>query len=168
MSRKAAPFPPAITSVSPLAFITCFHMSHAVPIVHRSVPRFIFSHVDISNKILSKWRGGLNNRGEVGQAVKTLKELEENGPYPNVVTYNTVINAFCKQGLLKEGLVVFSGMLKKGIEPNVYTYQILLDAFYGQRMFCKAEAMISTMKQQRIKFNVVTRHICSKIGKKRS
>lgn len=50
MSHKAAPLPPGITSVSPLAFITCFHMSYAVPIVHRSVPRFIFSYVDISNQ----------------------------------------------------------------------------------------------------------------------
>ncbi|TYG87872.1 hypothetical protein ES288_A13G249700v1 [Gossypium darwinii] len=102
------------------------------------------------------------------EAVKMLKELEENGPHPNVVTYNTVINAFCKQGMLKEGLVVFSGMLKKGIEPNLYTYNILLEAFYEQRMLCRAEATIVRMKQQRIKFNVVTRDICNKIGKKRS
>ncbi|KAG8471657.1 hypothetical protein CXB51_036961 [Gossypium anomalum] len=83
-----------------------------------------------------------------------LKELEENGSHPNIVTYGTVINAFCKQGMLKEGLVVLSRMLKKGIEPNIYIYDILLEAFYKQRMLCRAEAMIARMKQQRIKFNV--------------
>ncbi|KAK8575328.1 hypothetical protein V6N13_033424 [Hibiscus sabdariffa] len=49
---------------------------------------------------------------------------------PNLVSYNTVINAFCEMGSLDSARLMLDEMEKKGVQPDVITFNTLLDNFY--------------------------------------
>ncbi|KAI4982042.1 hypothetical protein ZWY2020_022534 [Hordeum vulgare] len=54
---------------------------------------------------------------------------------PNVVTYNTVIGGFFKEGEVSKACNLFHEMVQQGVVPNVVTYSLIIDAL------CKARAM---------------------------
>ncbi|RYR31155.1 hypothetical protein Ahy_B01g055945 [Arachis hypogaea] len=55
----------------------------------------------------------------------------ENGDFvwPNSVTYNSIINGFCKNGKLLLAEEMLRKMVKIGIEPSVRTYATLIDGY---------------------------------------
>lgn len=60
----------------------------------------------------------------VGKEV--LERCQELGFVVDVVTYNTVMDHFCKKGKWLRVLKLFTDLLKKPIAPNVQTYNILI------------------------------------------
>ncbi|KAK8546760.1 hypothetical protein V6N13_093803 [Hibiscus sabdariffa] len=48
---------------------------------------------------------------------------------PNLVSYNTVINAFCEMGSLDSARLMLDEMEKKGVQPDVITFNTLLHSF---------------------------------------
>ncbi|KAK8517363.1 hypothetical protein V6N12_032555 [Hibiscus sabdariffa] len=48
---------------------------------------------------------------------------------PNLVSYNTVINAFCEMGSLDSARLMLDEMEKKGVQPDVITFNTLLHGF---------------------------------------
>ncbi|GMJ14625.1 Ribosomal Pentatricopeptide Repeat Protein 3b [Hibiscus trionum] len=49
---------------------------------------------------------------------------------PDLVSYNTVIKAFCEMGSLDSARLMLDEMEKKGVQPDVITFNTLLHNFY--------------------------------------
>lgn len=48
--------------------------------------------------------------------------MEGNGFCPSIVTYNSLISAYARDGLLDEAMDLKKKMTGKGIKPDVLTY----------------------------------------------
>lgn len=59
-------------------------------------------------------------------AVALLRDMEVNGPEPNIFTYNTIIRTFANGGRLQEALSVLSSIRSHGLMPDRYTFTTLL------------------------------------------
>ena len=55
--------------------------------------------------------------------------MVEWGCSPNVVSYNTLINGFCKEKRIDEEINLFHVMSNKGVTPDVVTYSTLIGGF---------------------------------------
>jgi pentatricopeptide repeat protein len=58
---------------------------------------------------------------------KLLNEMQRDGRVPGVVTYNALMNGFCKQGQMKNAKMLLHAMINMGVVPNDITFNILLD-----------------------------------------
>ncbi|KAG5022169.1 hypothetical protein JHK85_018511 [Glycine max] len=74
---------------------------------------------------------GVCKIGETRAAIELLRMIDggltepDVGISANVVTYNTLIHGFCKEGKMKEAKNVLAVMLK--VKPDVITYNTLMD-----------------------------------------
>ncbi|KAG6432942.1 hypothetical protein SASPL_104536 [Salvia splendens] len=62
------------------------------------------------------------------------------GLVPNEVTYNTLINGFCKEGNFHQALVLHAEMVRNGLSPTVVTYTSLINSM------CKARNLRRAME----------------------
>jgi pentatricopeptide repeat protein len=67
--------------------------------------------------------------GQWKEAIRILKEMSRDGQRPNVVTYNMLIDCFCKSGWRAEAREIFNSMIESGEKPNVATYRSLLHGY---------------------------------------
>ncbi|THG19695.1 pentatricopeptide repeat-containing protein At1g55890, mitochondrial-like [Camellia sinensis] len=67
---------------------------------------------------------------------------------PDVVSYNTVIKAFCEMGSLDSAVSMVDEMEKNGLEPDLITFNTLLDAFYGDDRFSDGEKIWARMEKK--------------------
>lgn len=102
---------------------------HALVITLGSFPTQepVFLH----NNIISKYAA----LGDIPMARKLFDEM----PHRNVVTYNSMITCYVRDGILEEALVLFSEMRKRGFKPTEFTFGGLLscrwmDVFEGMQL----------------------------------
>lgn len=74
---------------------------------------------------------------------EVLERCEELGFEVDVVTYNTVMDHFCKKMKWLRVLKLFTDLLKKPITPNVQTYNILISCLCRAGKFQLAEFVFS-------------------------
>ena len=48
---------------------------------------------------------------------------------PSVRTFNILVDALCKEGMLIEAKKVFDKMIQRGVEPDVVSYNSLIDGY---------------------------------------
>ncbi|KAI5314497.1 hypothetical protein L3X38_043673 [Prunus dulcis] len=56
--------------------------------------------------------------------------MERNGCLPNVVTYNTLIDAYCKLNRIDQAFELLRLMALKGLEPNLISYNVVINSGY--------------------------------------
>ncbi|KAM7466417.1 hypothetical protein LguiB_013979 [Lonicera macranthoides] len=56
-------------------------------------------------------------------------EMVDRNVSPDVHTFNIVVDAFCKEGMVKEAEDVLEVMIKRGEFPTVVTYSALMDGY---------------------------------------
>ncbi|KAL5214226.1 hypothetical protein ABZP36_003378 [Zizania latifolia] len=78
----------------------------------------------------------------VGKEV--LERCEELGFVVDVVTYNTVMNHFCKKRKWLRALKLFTDLLKRPITPNVQTYNIFISCLCRAGKFQFAKFVFSS------------------------
>ena len=72
----------------------------------------------------------LGHFADVGRSVRlveTLKEMKELGHRPNILTYNSAMELFGKQGMEDEAWALVDDMKALGIMPDIETYKFLLE-----------------------------------------
>ncbi|KAL0291411.1 UNVERIFIED_CONTAM: Pentatricopeptide repeat-containing protein, mitochondrial [Sesamum radiatum] len=69
---------------------------------------------------------------------------------PNVISYTSVIRAFCQMGSLDTAMSMLGDMEKNDVEPNAVTFNTLLGAFYKSGRFSEAENLWSLMEEKRV------------------
>ena len=66
---------------------------------------------------------------------ETLRELLEKGIKPDIISYDTVIYAYCRNGRMREASRIFSEMKDSGIVPDVVTYNTFVASYVADSMF---------------------------------
>ncbi|PON50139.1 Pentatricopeptide repeat [Trema orientale] len=66
---------------------------------------------------------------------------------PDLVSYNTVIKAFCEMGSLDSAVSVLDEMEKKGLKPDVISFNTLLNGFYAKGRFADGEKTWGLMEK---------------------
>ncbi|XP_062183656.1 pentatricopeptide repeat-containing protein At1g63080, mitochondrial-like [Phragmites australis] len=75
---------------------------------------------------------------------EVLERCQELGFVVDVVTYNTVMDHFCKKGKWLRVLKLFTDLLKKPITPNVQTYNIFISCLCRAGKFQFAKFVFSS------------------------
>ncbi|XP_012453144.1 pentatricopeptide repeat-containing protein At1g52620-like [Gossypium raimondii] len=73
-----------------------------------------------------------------GGALRMFKQMVKRKCNPNVVTYTSLINGFCRNGDLSTAEKAFKEMQSCGLEPNVVTYTIPTGSFCKEGKLAKA------------------------------
>ncbi|KAB5533846.1 hypothetical protein DKX38_016932 [Salix brachista] len=79
------------------------------------------------------------------------KELEIE---PDLVSYNTVLKAFCEMGSLDSAVTLLDEMEKKGLESDLITFNTLLNGFYAKGRFVDGERIWEQMKEKNVEPDV--------------
>ncbi|KGN49161.1 hypothetical protein Csa_004308 [Cucumis sativus] len=91
------------------------------------------------------------NSKEFDQLETIFREVpQEVSIEADVVSYNIVINAYCKMGALDKAILFFNDMEKNGTEPNLVTFNTLLTALYSKGQFLDGESMWARMENKNI------------------
>ncbi|KAK4436831.1 Pentatricopeptide repeat-containing protein, mitochondrial [Sesamum alatum] len=69
---------------------------------------------------------------------------------PNVISYTSVIRAFCEMGSLDAAMSMLDDMEKNDVVPNAVTFDTLLGAFYSSGRFSEAEKLWSLMEEKKV------------------
>ncbi|CAK7350829.1 unnamed protein product [Dovyalis caffra] len=70
---------------------------------------------------------------------------------PDLVSYNTVMKAFCEMGSLDSAVSLLDEMEKKGLEPGLITFNTLLNGLYANGRFDVGERIWGRMKEKNVK-----------------
>lgn len=62
-----------------------------------------------------------------------LNKILAGGLVPSTVTYNSLINGWCKSGNIDQKVKCFCKMIGDNVEPNVITYTTLIDSLCNAR-----------------------------------
>lgn len=71
---------------------------------------------------------------------------------PDIISYNTMIKAFCEVGSMDMAVSLLDEMDKNGVKPNLITFNILLGSLYkgDADKFSKAETFWSLMQEKEV------------------
>ncbi|XVE94170.1 hypothetical protein REPUB_Repub01dG0258800 [Reevesia pubescens] len=72
----------------------------------------------------------LSANKEIGIASKLFDIILLLGPLPNVVTFSTLINMYCKDGKLDKAFELYNIMILRNLLPDVIMYAILIDGYF--------------------------------------
>ncbi|XP_023753083.1 pentatricopeptide repeat-containing protein At2g28050 [Lactuca sativa] len=117
------------------ALLRCEHLGLGLVFFYKIVE----SGMDVSIVI-----DGLCQNGEIRRA-RQLVEAVCRSVEPNVITFNTLVNACCERKNLKELDLVLLLMEKQGVERNLETYKLIIDGFLSFGNLGGAERMIAEM-----------------------
>ncbi|GBE77871.1 predicted protein [Sparassis crispa] len=98
--------------------------------------------------------GLLFNQREI-EARNLLQQLQTEGPKPDIVTFNTILRYYGKQGDLKQLADVLEMIEPAGIVGDVFTFSIVLSALLKVRDDAP-QIVISLMKKQGVEPNAAT------------
>lgn len=68
--------------------------------------------------------------GSILKAYKDLAHLADTGNSPDIVTYNVLINGFCKAGNIDGALKLLNVLQLKGLSPDSVTYNTLINGLH--------------------------------------
>ncbi|KAF7810176.1 pentatricopeptide repeat-containing protein [Senna tora] len=60
------------------------------------------------------------------EVMEDFREFKQAGLKGDVVLYSALIDALCKNGLLKSAVMLLDEMTKEAIRPNIITYKLQL------------------------------------------
>ncbi|KAG1326297.1 pentatricopeptide repeat-containing protein, mitochondrial-like [Cocos nucifera] len=69
---------------------------------------------------------GLCCEGFLSEAEDLALQLREEGLSPDVITYGTLISAYCKVSNMKKAIEIYEKMVKLGLKPTLATYHELI------------------------------------------
>ncbi|XWS19494.1 hypothetical protein CRYUN_Cryun31cG0020900 [Craigia yunnanensis] len=105
-------------------------------------------------------RGLLSFNALMGACVNAKKFDKVNGFFkelpeklsiePDLVSYNTVIKAFCEMGSLDSASLMLDEMEKKGVEPDLITFNTLLNESFKNGRFVDGEKIWGKMVEKNV------------------
>ncbi|KAJ6414110.1 hypothetical protein OIU84_006848 [Salix udensis] len=101
----------------------------------------------------------MQKKGETRKAVKLLDEMFEKGLNPSHVTYNTLMDGYCREGNLRAALIVRTRMERKGKQANVVTYNVLIKGFCLKGKLEDANGLLNEMLERGLVPNRTTYEI---------
>ncbi|ERM97018.1 hypothetical protein AMTR_s00122p00003330 [Amborella trichopoda] len=108
--------------------------------------------VEAASLVEETYHNGWESRGEMG----LLEDMSKSGLKPNVITYTTLINRFCKINNASSASAVSREMRKRGCFSNIVTYNALIDGLSNAGRKEEAVALLDEMHQSGLYQDVVT------------
>ncbi|CAI9286828.1 unnamed protein product [Lactuca saligna] len=87
---------------------------------------------------------------DLEKGLEFFAEMQKNGCLPNVVTYNTLIDAYCKSRKLDDAFKLFKTMTNKDLEPNLISYNVILNGLAREWRMNETDEVLEEMKHKRI------------------
>lgn len=112
--------------------------------VYLNLKNHIAPSVETYNILVHGWCKGAR---KIDEANKTVKDMEEHGFSPDVVTYTNFIDAYCREKDFRKVDAIFKEMQMKGCSPNVVTYTTTMKALGKAKELNKALDVYEKMKQ---------------------
>ncbi|GAB2287575.1 hypothetical protein Dimus_021947 [Dionaea muscipula] len=82
---------------------------------------------------------------EQAEYVVELMRDRGNGCQPDLVSYNILINGYCKIQKIDKALNLFQEICRRGLTPNTVTYSILLDGLFKANRPQRAKVLLKDM-----------------------
>ncbi|XP_010552369.1 PREDICTED: pentatricopeptide repeat-containing protein At3g13150 [Tarenaya hassleriana] len=103
------------------------------------------------NALLSAY---VNSR-KYDEAMKVLREFPEKlGITPDLVSYNTMIKAFCRKGSSSDVLSIFEELETNGFEPDLITFNTMFEAFYSKGWISEGDKLWDLMESRSLVPNI--------------
>ena len=93
--------------------------------------------------------------------MRLFKTMIGYGALPNIFTYNSVLDALCKEGKTTEALNLVDEMFRRGEKPDVVTYNSLIKGLCRTRQWKEATRLFDEMVCHGILPNFITLKILS-------
>ncbi|KAK3229355.1 hypothetical protein Dsin_001236 [Dipteronia sinensis] len=92
------------------------------------------------------------------RAKDLMEEMVTKGIDPDVVTYNTLINGYCNNGIVDEALKVKTIMEWKDFEPNVVTYNTISSCLCKLKLYEEVKTWLFAMIKRGFTPNVAMKN----------
>lgn len=114
------------------------------------------------NRAMSKLR---HDEKDLLQMVSVFQSMldDPDVPFPDVVSFNIVIDTLGKHGHLPFMIEYFCIMIEYGIRPSVITFTSMLDACTKQNDVHQACILLQIMQAMGIESNEITRTVLSRL-----
>ncbi|CAN6236944.1 unnamed protein product [Urochloa humidicola] len=106
--------------------------------------------------------GDLATARKLFDGMRMSEEGGKSGAFPNVVTYTTMIRAYCAKGLADEALGLLKLMVANGVPPNRITYNTMVQGFCeaGRMELVKEVFEMDSFKPDTCTFNTLMAAHC--------
>ncbi|XP_019090468.1 PREDICTED: pentatricopeptide repeat-containing protein At5g18475-like [Camelina sativa] len=81
--------------------------------------------------------------------------ISKEGFSPDPVTFNVIINGFCRSGEVERAKMILDFMKKNGCNPNVYNYSALMNGYSREGKVQEAKRIFREVKQNGLKLDTV-------------
>jgi len=132
-----------------MALLRCQHLVLGLVFFYNMVE----SGIDVSVYSLTVMVDGLCKSGEIKRARELVEAVCKNIE-PNVITFNTLVDACCKRWNFKELDLVLISMKKTGVELNSETHKFLIDGYLSSGNLVDAERTIMKMHDKDLNVEV--------------
>jgi pentatricopeptide repeat protein len=99
---------------------------------------------------------GLLDHANAETAFSIFQRMQDEGPKPDLVSYNTVLTYHGRQGNFKAMAAVVTQMASAGVPGDVFTYSTILSALLKAGRADAPEMVINIMRKQGVKASVAT------------
>ncbi|XP_020574900.1 pentatricopeptide repeat-containing protein At3g04130, mitochondrial-like [Phalaenopsis equestris] len=82
----------------------------------------------------------------IEEAIWTTQEMRGYGFRPSVITYSTILKAYCKQSDFRKVFELLDEMVAEDCAPNVVTYTIIINSLARSRDFEEVLSVVNRMK----------------------
>ncbi|KAJ9550477.1 hypothetical protein OSB04_014522, partial [Centaurea solstitialis] len=114
--------------------------------------------------------------GKTDEAGKLVERIREDGlvpndlrdmqvdkelglPQPNTITYNLMLDGFCKEGMIEEAKILVESVKESGVSLEVESYNIWLLGLVRNAKLLEAQLVLNEMAEKGIRPTIVTYNI---------
>ncbi|KAL0351530.1 UNVERIFIED_CONTAM: hypothetical protein Scaly_1541700 [Sesamum calycinum] len=110
---------------------------------------------------------GLTKSGDMEEATKMMKLLENRGLKPDVYTYSVIMSGYAKGGAMEEACKIYDEAKKRHAKLSPVTFHTLIRGFCKLEQYDKAVSLIGEMKQHGVnpnhdEYNKLIKSLCLK------
>ncbi|KAL0283154.1 UNVERIFIED_CONTAM: hypothetical protein Sangu_2908900 [Sesamum angustifolium] len=100
------------------------------------------------------------HKGQIIEAFSFLHIMEEQGVYPDITTYSTLIHGLCKNGKLEIARDLSNSLPCKSLQPDVQLYAIIIGSLCQEGHVEETKCLLAEMEKSGCAPNTVTYNIC--------
>ncbi|CAI9785410.1 unnamed protein product [Fraxinus pennsylvanica] len=127
-------------------------LKHCLVVFDKMVRSRFLPDVKNCNRILRI----LRDRNLVGNAREVYGMMGDIGIKSTIVTYNTMLDLFCKKGEVQHAVDLLLEMQRRDFRPNDVTYNVLINGLSKKGEFDKAKELIGEMLNKGLKVSAYT------------
>ncbi|GMN39756.1 hypothetical protein TIFTF001_008988 [Ficus carica] len=105
--------------------------------------------VKAANKNTTMWNemiAAFMNEGKMTKALELLRLMQNDGPKPDVISFNTILAGHARIGQKDEAYELLSEMVQMDIKPNIVSFNVLISGFQQSGLSYEALKLFQTMQ----------------------